>query len=80
MVERWMEATGLYRQSAKVDQGPGSQGEGRERRNQHSLGSARGNVCTGRQGLISSIDEAATATDGVVDERAGCCATQCQMI
>ncbi|KAJ7719070.1 hypothetical protein B0H14DRAFT_2643107 [Mycena olivaceomarginata] len=67
------------RQPAKVDRGPGSRREGRERGKQYSLGSAWGDVCAGRQELVSSIDERGT-TDGVVDERAGCCATRCLTI
>jgi hypothetical protein len=39
-----------------------------------------GYACAGRQGLVSSTDEVATGTDGVVDERAGCCATRYLMV
>jgi hypothetical protein len=46
----------------------------------YSLCSAWGDACADRQELVSSIDEAATGTDGVVDERAGCCATRCLTI
>jgi hypothetical protein len=51
--------------------------KGRGERNDIAWGSARGDACAGRQELVSSIDEAATGTEGVVDERAGCCATRC---
>jgi hypothetical protein len=76
MVERRIEATGLWRRSAKVDRGPGSRRKEQERRKRRTLGSARGVRARRSSGLVSSIDEAATGTDGIVDERAGYCATR----
>jgi hypothetical protein len=41
------------------------------------LSTGAGGACSSCQGLVLSIDQAATGTEGVVDERAGCYVTRC---